>query len=212
MPRLVSRKTTLPPGGPSGDGRAVASGCDFSFISGMIDVRYQLRSVSIIDWKYLSETSGIGQRPDRSQAATRKVQLTMTSNESLYRQNKSPLAPITRRRLATLMTAVAVTLGCASALHLSGGVHGRSSPFDATHAGIAEAVIGIVLAGGAAAVVRFPQRARSIAVAAIGFATVGFVVGLNFTARGGHLPDVIYHVALLPVLLGSLVVLLRARP
>ena len=136
----------------------------------------------------------------------------MTSNVSVYPLNRPPLGPIARRRLATLMTAVAVTLACASALHLSGSVHGRSPAFDATDAGVAEAVIGIVLAGGAAAVVRFPARARPIALAAIGFATVGFVVGLNFTARGGHLPDVIYHVALLPLLFGSLVVLLRARP
>ena len=136
----------------------------------------------------------------------------MTGNVSLHRPDGSVPRPTASRRMVALMAAIAVTLGLASVLHLSGGVHGRSAPFNATHAGVAEAVIGIVLAVGAAAVVRFPERARPIALGAVSFATVGFVVGLNFTARGGHLPDVIYHVALLPVLLGSLVVLLRARP
>jgi hypothetical protein len=135
----------------------------------------------------------------------------MTSNASLHSLETPALGWVTRRRLATVMAAIAVTLGCASALHLTGGVHGRSSPFDATHAGVAEGVIGIVLAGGAAGVVRFPMAARPIALSAIGFATVGFVVGLNFTTRGGHLPDIIYHVALLPLLLASLVALLRAH-
>jgi hypothetical protein len=48
-----------------------------------------------------------------------------------------------------------------------------------------------------------------MALAAVSFATAGFIVGLNFTVRGGHLPDVVYHVALLPVFIGSFVELLR---
>jgi hypothetical protein len=35
---------------------------------------------------------------------------------------------------------------------------------------------------------------------------------LNFTAPGGDLPDVAYHLTVLPFLIGSLIVLLRARP
>jgi hypothetical protein len=115
------------------------------------------------------------------------------------------------RRIACLMGAVAFTLGIASALHLSGSVPGRSEPFDATHAGVAEAVIGMVLAGGAVAVVRFRSNARAIALGAVAFATVGFGVGLTFTVRGGDLPDVLYHVVILPLLIGSLIVLMRTR-
>jgi hypothetical protein len=135
----------------------------------------------------------------------------LTSHVSLNRDDGAARRAITLRRVAMLMAGIAVTLGIASVLHLSGSVHGRSEPFDATHAGIAEAIIGIVLAGGAVAVVRFPEHARAFALGAIAFATVGFVVGLNFTARSGHLPDVVYHVAILPLLLGSLIVLIRER-
>jgi hypothetical protein len=110
-----------------------------------------------------------------------------------------------------VMAGIAATLGIASVLHLAGLVHGRSQPFNATHAGIAEAIIAAVLAGGAVAVVRTPDHARTVALGALAFATVGFGVGLNFTARGGHLADIAYHVAVLPLLIGSLIVLIRTR-
>jgi hypothetical protein len=104
----------------------------------------------------------------------------------------------------------ATTLAVASALHVSGLVHGRSAPFNAVHAGAAEAVIGAVLAGAAVAMFRGPALARTIGLAATGFAIVGFLVGLRFTTLGGHIPDVAYHVALLPVFIASVIVLLRA--
>jgi NAD(P)-dependent dehydrogenase (short-subunit alcohol dehydrogenase family) len=110
------------------------------------------------------------------------------------------------RRVAAFMAFAAGTLAVASALHLSGSVHG-SEPFDAQHAGIAEAIIGTVLASGAIVMFRAPGRARTVGLATIGFAIVGFLVGLNFTARGGHLPDVAYHVILLPAFGGSMIVL-----
>jgi hypothetical protein len=47
-----------------------------------------------------------------------------------------------------------------------------------------------------------------MALAAVSFATAGFIVGLNFTVRD-HLLDVVYHVALLPVFIGSFVELVR---
>jgi peptidoglycan/LPS O-acetylase OafA/YrhL len=115
------------------------------------------------------------------------------------------------RKIAVLMAFVAATLTVASALHLSGNGHGRS-PFDPDHAGIAEAIIAAVLVGGAVAMWRATGRSRQVGLATIGFATAGFLVGLNFTARGGDLPDVVYHVAVLPVLVGSLLVLLRGDP
>jgi peptidoglycan/LPS O-acetylase OafA/YrhL len=113
------------------------------------------------------------------------------------------------RRIGALMVFEAATLAIASVLHLSGDVHGRSKPFNADHAGLAEAIIGVVLACGAGMLLRAPDRARNIGLAATGFASIGFAVGLNFTARGGDIPDVAYHVTLLPVLIGSMVVLLR---
>lgn len=113
------------------------------------------------------------------------------------------------RRVVTVFTAVAVTLVVASVVHLAGHVRGRSDLFDSTDAGIAEAVIAAVLVAGAAAMVVVPRRARAVGLAANGFALVGFAVGLTITAQAGHLPDIAYHVAILPVLTASLVVLVR---
>jgi peptidoglycan/LPS O-acetylase OafA/YrhL len=115
------------------------------------------------------------------------------------------------RRIAWLLLFVAGTLGVASALHLSGNVHG-SAPFDADHAGIAEAVIGLVLAGCASIMLRAPARARTAGLAGTVFAIVGFGVGLSFTTQGGHAPDIAYHVVVLPMLLAVLVALVRHTP
>ncbi|HWG72441.1 MAG TPA: hypothetical protein VG184_00125, partial [Acidimicrobiales bacterium] len=73
----------------------------------------------------------------------------------------------------------AVSLAVAATLHLSGQVHGRGKPFDADHAGIAEAIICIVLASGAFAMLRSATHARAIGLATTGFAIVGFCVGLS---------------------------------
>jgi hypothetical protein len=115
------------------------------------------------------------------------------------------------RRVAALMIVEAASLAVASALHVSGNVTGRSKLFDADDAGIAEAIIGAVLLGGAIAIFRLPRWGRTIGLAATGFATAGFIVGLSITARGGHWPDIAYHLAVLPVLIGSLVALVYAR-
>jgi peptidoglycan/LPS O-acetylase OafA/YrhL len=118
----------------------------------------------------------------------------------------------TVRRVAVLMAVQAVTLGVASTLHLTGHVHGRSAPFNADHAGIAEAIIGVLLAAGAVAMVRFPARGRAIGLVLNGFAIVGFLNGLSMTAEGGDAPDIAYHLVLLPLLIASIVVLLGAKP
>jgi len=115
------------------------------------------------------------------------------------------------RRIAWLLLFVAVTLGVASALHLSGNVHG-AAPFDPDHAGIAEAVIGVVLAACASIMLRAPARARAAGLTGTVFAIVGFGVGLSFTTQGGHAPDIAYHVVVLPVLVAALVALLRHKP
>lgn len=115
------------------------------------------------------------------------------------------------RRVAGLMLFEAATLAVASAVHLAGGVQGRSAVFDPDGAGIAEAIIGIVLVAAAAVMFRSPAHARAVGIAATSFAIAGFLLGLNFTARGGHLPDIAYHVVMLPILAGGLIALLRAR-
>jgi hypothetical protein len=114
------------------------------------------------------------------------------------------------RGVALVMLFVAVTLAVASAVHLLGDVTGRGALFDADDAGIAEAIICAVLVAAAVAMLRVPRWARAIGIAATGFATAGFLVGLSITARAGRWPDIAYHLALLPVLVGSLVVLVRA--
>lgn len=107
------------------------------------------------------------------------------------------------------MLFVAVTLWVGSALHLTGAVHGRTKSFSASGAGTAELVIGIVIAAGAAAVQIGGERGRPVGLAAIGFTIVGFLVGLNFTTRGGALPDIAYHLTMLPLLVIGFIVLLR---
>ena len=136
---------------------------------------------------------------------------TATTNPMDRRTTRAGPADPTLERIAWLLLFVAVTLGVASALHLSGGVHG-SPPFDADHAGIAEALIGAVLAGAGLLMLRAPARARAVGLAGTAFAVVGFGVGLSFTVQGGHAPDVAYHVTLLPVLLATLLVLVRHKP
>ena len=116
------------------------------------------------------------------------------------------------RRIAALMIAEAATLAVASALHLAGNVQGRAAPFNPDRAGVAEAIIGAVLVAGAVVMFRAPARARTVGLATTGFAIAGFLLGLSFTARGGHLPDVAYHLTMLPVLIGGLIVLLRLGP
>lgn len=102
--------------------------------------------------------------------------------------------------VAILMGAVAVSLAVMSSLHLTGGLPGGSPPFQSDGAGIAEAVIAVVLAGATVTVLRAGAYARTTAIAATGFAIVGFLVGLSFTVRGGSTVDVTYHAIGLTVL------------
>jgi hypothetical protein len=113
-------------------------------------------------------------------------------------------------RVALLMLFEAATLAAVASLHL-GGVLGGSEPFDPTAAGIAEAIIGAALGAGAAALLGRSAHAREIAVATTVFVIAGFVLGLTFTVRGGGAFDVAYHLVLLPLLVLTLIVLLRSR-
>jgi hypothetical protein len=108
------------------------------------------------------------------------------------------------------MAAEAASLVVMSSLHLAGRLTGRK-PFDPTRAGIAEAAIGVVLASGAVALLRGKPAASSVAIAANLFAIAGFAVGLTRTAQGGGAIDIGYHLTVLPLIVLTLVVLVRAR-
>ncbi len=121
-----------------------------------------------------------------------------------------------RQRTSTitglLMGVAAVTLGVASYLHRQG-----QTPLGFTvirgesfyGASVPEAVIGFVLAAAAAVVLLAPRRARRIAVAANSFAIAGVAYGMSVTIASGRMADIIYHCALMALLLATEVHLLR---
>ncbi|MGH2904801.1 MAG: hypothetical protein ACRDK7_14645 [Solirubrobacteraceae bacterium] len=104
------------------------------------------------------------------------------------------------------------TLAVFSSLHLSGAIDGGSKPYSPDSAGIAEAIICVVLACGAIALMRSPSAPRATALATLSFAIVGFIVGLSFTIQGGKAIDIAYHATMLPLLLLTLLALLRNPP
>lgn len=113
-------------------------------------------------------------------------------------------APGAERAAVIPMLFEAASLAVMSALHL---------PNDA---GIAEAVICLVLVAGAAALVRETTQARTVAARlAVGFAILGFLAGLHFTSQSGGL-DLAYHLTVLPLLVLTELLLLagtwRRRP
>ena len=122
-----------------------------------------------------------------------------------------PRASVPWYTRVALLGVIVVSLAVASALHLPGRVQGRDAPFDADAAGVAEALIGAVLAAAAIALWLVGPRARRAGLWASGFAIVGFCWGLSITVRGGHWPDIGYHLAVLPLLVTSFVALLRVR-
>lgn len=113
-------------------------------------------------------------------------------------------------KVAVLMLALAASLGVAAGLHLSGSVQGRASSFDPDAAGVAEAVIGVVMAVGAIWMLSDRVRARTVGIAVNSFALAGFLVGISETASGGRAPDIAYHATVIPLLVISLVTLVRA--
>lgn len=97
--------------------------------------------------------------------------------------------------VAVLMTLEAASLVVASAVHLS-----RSE----SKAGIPEAVICVALFAGAVAVYRPVPSWRAATLASVGFAILGFALGLSITARGDSIGDIAYHATVLPILIGTL--------
>jgi hypothetical protein len=106
------------------------------------------------------------------------------------------------RRLAALMAFEAATLAVFAVLHLSGALRPGSGGSDGGYgAGVAEAIICVVLVLGLRAFVRSPARGRLAALVATVFAIFGFIVGLTFTVRGGAPIDLIYHLTMFPLLI-----------
>lgn len=116
-----------------------------------------------------------------------------------------------QRRVAFAMELEAATLAVMAVLHLAGSFGGSLRSFSAPEAGVAEAVICLVLAYGATGLMRGRPRARAVAIAAVVFAIAGFVVGLGETVRSGQALDIAYHVTMLPLLALTLSALAR-RP
>jgi len=117
------------------------------------------------------------------------------------------------RRVTGLLALLTASLAVTSALHLSGAVQGRDNQvFSPLGAGVAEAVIGAVLLWGAVSLARGGAAGRRVALGATGFAIAGFGYGLSISARGGTLPDICYHATVLPILIVTFVLILRARP
>ena len=116
---------------------------------------------------------------------------------------RRPVRPLARR----LMGPEALTLAVFATLHLSGALHIGSSGRPSYGAGVAEALICVALVGGAAA------GSRRAALAALGFAIFGFLVGLSFTVGSGDTIDLAYHLVMLPILMATAaLVALTGRP
>jgi hypothetical protein len=115
------------------------------------------------------------------------------------------------RPIAAPMAAVATSLAVMSVLHLTGTLGGETRPFNRSGAGIAEAVICLVLGYGVVRLLRQRTGAQAVALATTGFAIVGFLIGLRFTLGGGGAIDIAYHLSALPILLIALIALVRQR-
>jgi peptidoglycan/LPS O-acetylase OafA/YrhL len=114
--------------------------------------------------------------------------------------------------IVKLMGFEAFTLAVFSTLHLTGVLTvGSASP--SYGAGFAEALICVALVAGAWALARRAnrERGRRTALFAVGFAILGFIVGLTFTIDGGSPIDLVYHLAMLPVLVATAVLLAPGR-
>jgi hypothetical protein len=112
------------------------------------------------------------------------------------------------RRLAAVLAFEALTLALFATLHLSGVL--RIGANTSHGAGIAEALICLALLAGAGALARWPATGRRVALAALGFAILGFCVGLSFTIGSGDTIDLAYHLAMLPVLMATALLLALA--
>ncbi len=109
-------------------------------------------------------------------------------------------------RLTGLMGFEAATLWVASMVHLLAVADPDSGSLAA---GVAEAVICLVLIAGAVALSRRSRRGIRFALGTVGFAIFGFLVGLTATVRGGEPLNLAYHATMLPLLVATAVLLAR---
>jgi hypothetical protein len=96
----------------------------------------------------------------------------------------------------------------AALIHAGALVNGYEHP----RARIAEGVIAVVLLGGLVLTWIAPEQTRRIALIAQGFALLGTFVGLFTIAIGigpRTVPDVVYHAAIIAVLIWGLIVAKR---
>jgi hypothetical protein len=128
----------------------------------------------------------------------------MTSTQSV-------LSPRHHPRIVGFMVLQCASMVVTAVLHLSGVVQGRSSTFNATAAGIAEAVICAVLLWGAIALGRRGAAGRPLAIGTTLFAIIGFIFGLSISASYGALPDIVYHSTVLCLLIVTLVLIVLIR-
>lgn len=112
------------------------------------------------------------------------------------------------RFIAGLMVAQAVSLAVMGALHISGTVHPASGV--EFRAGVSEVVISVVMLWGASSMARRGAAGYKVALGTTLFAIAGFIFGLTITIRSGYIPDITYHVIVLPTLFVSLVLIWRA--
>ena len=118
-----------------------------------------------------------------------------------------------QRRIALVMGLEGATLVAMVLLHLTSSLGAGLKSFSAPDAGVAEAVIGIVLVYGAVRLMRGAPRARGVAIASTAFAIVGFIIGLGASLRGADAIDIAYHATMLPLLALTLRALVhRAAP
>lgn len=122
------------------------------------------------------------------------------------------------RPFALAMLAEAATLGIASYLHRDGHIPlgftvVRGEQF--TGASVPEAVIGAILAAGAAIVLTVPDRARRAALFAVVFGVFGVLAGVGFVLTSGRPSiaiDLTYHAILLTALITTLLLRALRRP
>jgi heme A synthase len=122
------------------------------------------------------------------------------------------------RLFGLALLAEAATLGIASYLHRDGHIPlgftvVRGEQF--TAASVPEAVIGAILAAGAAIVLTAPDRARRAALFATAFGVFGVLAGVAFVVTSGRPSiaiDLAYHAILLAALTTTLVLLALRRP
>jgi len=97
----------------------------------------------------------------------------------------------------------------AALIHFGVLIHG----YEHLKAGTAESVIAVVLLVGLAAAWMGPGSIRSVGLAAQAFALLGTLVGILTIAIGvgpRTVPDVLYHVAIVVVLVSGLIAAMRA--